>query len=282
MGVLRPIEVKAKQLWTDGRWLGSMLVATWREPVAVEFCRRLEGGAFRPYDLVRVLPSHDIIYLMVPKVASTRIRATLGAIGGRYSRRLMPSQWGRVREAQGPRSMTVRSFYPLASSPTTFRFSFVRNPYARLLAVWASTYQDQPLLPGIPSIDDYLTKREHIDKTLPVGADKTLSFEQFVNFATASLNLRHDQHLLPQDDLLSVPGIALDFIGRLESFNSDFALVLDRLGASEEIRREALVPLNSSRHSHWSDYYTPSLADRVYRTYERDFDRFCYRRALQT
>ena len=281
MGALRPIEVAAKRLWTDSAWFASMAVAALREPAAAAFCRKLEAEAFQAYDLVRVLPSHDLIYLVVPKAASTRIRTILAAVGGRHSRRLKPSQRPKFREPQGLRSMTVRSFYRLATSPKTFRFSFVRNPYARLLSCWANKFEGKPLVPGLPGspeIDDYLTRRQQIDRTLPAGADRTLSFEPFTIFAAASAHSRNDPHLLAQDDLLSVPGIALDFIGRMEAFNVDFAKVLDRLGASDEIRRDALVPVNPSQHRHWSDYYTPELADRIYRAYERDFDRFGYPR----
>ena len=81
--------------------------------------RKLEAEAFQAYDLVRVLPSHDLIYLVVPKAASTRIRTILAAVGGRHSRRLKPSQRPKFREPQGLRSMTVRSFYHLATSPKT-------------------------------------------------------------------------------------------------------------------------------------------------------------------
>jgi hypothetical protein len=280
MGALRPIEVKAKRLWTNGNWFASMLVASWREPAAAEFCRKLEAESFRADDLVRVLPSHDAIYLVVSKAASTRIRTILAAIGGRYSRRLKPSPTPKFREPQGLRSMSVRSFYHLATSPKAFRFSFVRNPYARLLSGWANKFAGRPLVPGSPEVDDYLARRAQIDPALPAGADHTLSFEQFVTFASASAHSRHDPHIISQDDLLSVPGIALDFIGRMESFNADFGKVLDRLGASDDIRREALVPVNPSQHRHWSEYYTPALAERIYRAYERDFDRFGYPRAL--
>ena len=156
----------------------------------------------------------------------------------------------------------------------------MRNPYARLLSYWASRFENEPLVPGQTEVDDYLARRGQIDWALPVGADKTLSFEDFVTFAAASANSRQNQHLQLQDDILSVPGISLDFIGRMESFNADFTYVLDRLGASEQVRREALVPVHSSRHRHWSEYYTPKLADRVYRAYQRDFDRFGYSRAV--
>jgi hypothetical protein len=40
------------------------------------------------------------------------------------------------------------------------------------------------------------------------------------------------------------------------------------------------VPVNPSQHSHWADYYTPALAERIYRAYRCDFDRFGYPRAL--
>lgn len=282
MGALQSIEAGTKQLCANGSWFASKLIAAWREPSAVEFYRTLKMEAFLPDDLLKVLPAHDLIYVYVPKAASTRIRTTLAAIAGRHSRRLKSHNRGEFRMVRGPRSMTVRAFYRLATSPTTLRFSFVRNPYARTLSCWADKFQDQALVPGSREMNDYLARREQVDKSLPVGADKTLSFEQFVIFAEASANTRADPHLQVQDDILTMPGITLDLIGRFENFNSDFVRVLDHVGASEQIRREALVPMNPSRHRHWWDYYTPELADRIYRAYECDFDRFKYSRSLRT
>jgi hypothetical protein len=280
MGLLRSVEIGAKQLWINGNWHASMLVAAWREPSAADFYRTLKNQAYLPDELVKVLPERDVIYLVVPKAASTRIRATLAAIHGRYSRQLKPSRWGKLRGPEGPRSMTVRAFYRLATNQATLRFSFVRNPYTRLLSCWADKFQDNPLLPGSPMIDDYLDRRRQIDHRLPAGADQTLSFAQFVIYAAATANSRHDPHLQLQDDILSVPGIALDVVGRTETFDADFAPVLDHLGASDQIRRMSLTPLNQSRRGHWSDYYTAEVADMVYRAYERDFDRFGYQRSL--
>ena len=84
-----------------------------------------------------------------------------------------------------------------------------------------------------------------------------------------------------QDDILSMPGIELDMIGKVETFDADFARVLDHLDASEDIRREAAVALNESHHNDWPTYYTPDLADRIYRAYECDFNRFGYARAVR-
>ena len=79
-----------------------------------------------------------------------------------------------------------------------------------------------------------------------------------------------------------MPGIELGLIGKVETFDADFARVLDYLHASDEIRREAAIAINESHHDDWPAYYTRELADRIYRAYERDFDRFGYTRAIKS
>jgi hypothetical protein len=76
--------------------------------------------------------------------------------------------------------------------------------------------------------------------------------------------------------------IELNFIGKVEAFRSDFARALDHLGVGDAVRKDAAVPANASAHDVWSDYYTAELADRIYRAYECDFDRFGYPRSLRT
>ncbi|HVX99983.1 MAG TPA: sulfotransferase family protein [Pseudorhodoplanes sp.] len=281
MGVFYPLEVKAKRLWRDANWFASSIAASLGNAEANAFYRKIKAEAYLPDELIRVLPNRNVIYVVVPKAASTRIRTLLAKVGGQYSRRLKARGPRKFREPQGLRSMTVSSFYELATSPKTFRFSFVRNPYDRLLSGWANKFQGKPLImgaPGAPEVDDYLRRRAQIDSALPAGADKTLSFPDFVIFATSSATTRSDPHLQLQDDILSVPGIELEFVGRMERFNEDCAYVLDRIGATDDIKHEATNRVNPSRHGTLLDYYTSEMAERVYRAYERDFDRFGYSR----
>lgn len=276
MRLLRPIEIAVKEI----PWIASRPIAGLRNPAAVEFHKNLMANGYEADTLLKVLPKHNLIYIAVPKAASTRIRRTLARIEGRFSRSLKASRRSNYRGPYGPRNTTVDSFFRLATNPDTLRFSFVRNPYARLVSCWADKFASKPLVGGDHFVDAYLAARREVDGKLPAGADRTLSFADFVAFAETVVKDCHDTHLRPQDDILTMPGITLDFVGTVENFDTDFARVLDFARASAEIRREAAVAINESHHDDWPDYYTRDLADRVYRAYERDFDRFGYARAI--
>ena len=78
-----------------------------------------------------------------------------------------------------------------------------------------------------------------------------------------------------------MPGIALDFVGKVELFRADFTRVLDHVGADQRMRETLGTTHNTSRHRPWPDYYTDALAARVHRAYACDFDRFGYARAIK-
>lgn len=277
MRVLRPLEIKAKQL----AWIATEPLSDYFDPAAAEFYDRLVSGGYEPDLLINVLPAHKLLYVAIPKAASTRIRRTLAQADGRYVRSLKPSRWFRFSGPAGPRSMTISSFHRLATGAGTLRFSFVRNPYTRAVSCWADKFRGKPLVPGDPFVDIYLARRQVIDGTLPAGADRTLSFADFIVFLAAVARQRCDIHFQVQDDILCMPGITLDLIGKVETFAQDFAPVLGHLRASPAVRGEAAAAVNESDHGPWTSYYTPDLAARLYRAYECDFDRFAYPRPLE-
>jgi len=276
MRLLRPVEIAIKEI----PWIVSRPLARLFNPEAAQFYADLAANGYEAENLLKALPRHHLIYVTVPKSASTRVRRTLAQIDGRHSRSFKPSGRARFRGPYGPRNITIGSFYRLAKDPATLRFSFVRNPYARAVSCWRDKFADKPLARGDAFINDYLANRQDIDSNLPVGPDRTLSFADFSIYAAAIAQARQNVHLQAQDDILNIPGLPLDFIGKVETFNADFARVLDHLRASEALRRDAAIPLNESHHDDWPTYYTPELADRIYRAYERDFDRFGYHRAI--
>lgn len=276
MRFFRPVEVAIKEI----PWIASQPFAGFIDPAAAAFCSNLMAKAYHPQELLKILPQHKLIYLSVPKSASTRIRRTMAKVDGRFTRSLKSDRRSKYRGPCGPRNMTAGAFFRLAIDAETLRFSFVRNPYARAVSCWSDKFAGKPLIRGKPYIDAYLAVRSHIDPALPAGADRALSFAEFTVFAEAAAKSRLDIHLQAQDDLLTVPGISLDLIGKVETFDADFSRVLDHLNASEAVRRDATIPINESHHDDWTNYYTPELADRIYRAYECDFDRFGYTRTI--
>jgi Sulfotransferase family len=226
------------------------------------------------------LPDHRLIYVSVPKCASSRIKLTLSALLGRSPRSISEVHNRRTSGLKGPRQVGLPRFRAIAVDPRALRFSFVRNPYDRLVAGWAYWFRDQPLVAGHPPVDVYLAYRRHVAASLPAGAGRTLGFADFVTFATATATARIDAHWQLQADLLDVPGVTLNLVGKLESFDRDFARVLSHVRAPEKLRHQAILPVNESNRAACSTYYTQELADRVYRAYERDFDCLGYPRGL--
>jgi hypothetical protein len=250
-----------------------------RDPHAAAFYSALLAKGCDPKAHIDLIPSHRLLYLCVPKCASTTIKMELSALGGRTPASFEQIHKRRYSGLKSPFEVGLAAFRRLALDPQTLRFSFVRNPYDRLVSAWADKYQNRPLTPGNSFIDKYLRFRSTTHCS-PVRAGETLSFAGFVHFATTTAADRLDPHWQLQDDILDMPGIALDFVGKVESFEADFARVLEHVGADRETRASVQTRLNQSRHQSWQDYYTPVLADQVYRTYERDFDRLRYPRAF--
>lgn len=252
----------------------------WLDPRAYSFFKALNDGGYKPDAHIDVLPQHRLLYVCVPKCASTTIKAVLSELNGRAA---VPPKRLHSRRHTGllpPAQVGLSDFYRLAISPDTLRFAFVRNPYARLVSAWADKFQNRPLVPGNSFIDLYLAHRAATDRPLSAGREQTLSFAQFIEFAVTTSDRRIDAHWQLQDDLISMPGIALDFVGTVETFNEDFRRVLDHVGAHRRLREAISVHHNASCHYPWQDYYTDRLAARVYRAYERDFSRFGYPRGL--
>jgi hypothetical protein len=252
------------------------------DPAAARFFQTLIDSGFDPNAHIDVLPWQALIYVCVPKSASTTIKAALTTLQGNAASRSPEALHTRRRSGlRSPAQIGIAQFYRLATSSDTLRFTFVRNPYSRLVSAWANKYRGKPLVRGDSFVDLYLANRKTIDATLPKGASNTLSFPQFVTFAAATADRRLNAHWHLQDDLVSMPGIALDFVGKVESFHTDFNRVLDHAGADERLRQVIAVNRNTSRHAPWQTYYDQALAERVYRAYRQDFERFGYSRTIE-
>jgi hypothetical protein len=147
-------------------------------------------------------------------------------------------------------------------------FGFVRNPWARMVS-WYSMMRRvfKKEARGRPkAVDKIARKPAGWDLFRPVMGD----FETFVMEGTSQI----PRMSLPQLDWLETStGRQADFIGRVESFHTDFAVVCARL----QIVDPTTVPRrNKSRHRHYSEYYTEATRQRVAEVYARDIEAFGY------
>lgn len=137
-----------------------------------------------------------------------------------------------------------------------FKFTFVRNPYDRLISGWMDKIVNGA--PGGGIRDEALR-------------EKLKDLNMFVDWLTdhdpADLNI----HYRPQD--LLVPE-EVNFVGRTESLNKDLALVLSHIGLPKGIsiphRNKTGAGSVSLRDA------KPGTLDKINRLLEPDFRRFGY------
>ena len=178
------------------------------------------------YCFVYIDESKRLIYFSIPKCASSSIRLSFFNMERHFS---MNNPKRRLKEY--------------------FRFTFVRNPWDRMVSNW-KMFTTQPLR----------------IKQLKSMTNKNLTdFKDFVEFAAHTKN----HHWQPQ--VLYLPE-DLDFIGRVETFNEDFSQLLSIIGKGGM----KVEHLNVNIRKKYHEYYTPSLIDLVGEMYSEDIQRFGY------
>ena len=184
----------------------------------------------------------NAVYIHVPKAGGVSVKTAL--FGGRglghytvadYKRRLGPIEYRR-----------------------RFSFTFVRSPYARLVS--AFTFLQSGGLGG----QDLRFAKAYLGRT---------SFEEFVMDWLTPERMELIVHLRPQVHFVCHAGqVAVDFVGRHESMESDFDYVACRLGV------DAKLPHNNrtARSRPAASFLSPSVKARIAELYTMDFDTFAY------
>ncbi len=234
---------------------------------------------------VTVLKNYNVVYVENSKVACTKIKKVLLSLDN------WPLRAEDILEKEvhihnkektgmiGPEDLTMSGLARICRDPRYFRFGFVRNPYDRTL----SAYIDKVLA---PQKDE--TKRNYIpvaqqikasftgDDFRKINLDKDpVSFSEFVSYIAKQRAYSMDRHWLHQYLTMWHPHMKYDFIGRLESFSEDFASVLKRIRAPQELVASVAARANASRRGK-KKYYTKELAEKVYSIFRKDFELYGY------
>jgi hypothetical protein len=194
---------------------------------------------------VIVWDSPALVYVRVPKSANTSLRKAFpGGVQHRLDLRRLATRF-----------------------PGHLHFSFVRNPWARLVSVYGQKLRPEPVNEG-PYVDG--VHHCFVRHGLPVRAG--MPFEEFAEFACSLDDDQTEKHLKSQCCFLVRDGaLAPSFLGRVETLAEDWR----RLGAIAGFDT-SLLRYNRSQHAPYSSYFDRRLAQRVGDRYRADVETFGY------
>jgi len=216
----------------------------WRHARRFDELQRLRRSDSQTYSL-KPYDQRRCIFVHIPKCAGVAVAGSLfGNLGGGhltfddYTRIFSPGE--------------VLSY---------FKFTIVRNPWDRLLSAFRFLRQ------GGFSAED----RAWAEANISSFAD----FDEFVRAWVNRENIWAWYHFRPQYHYIREKHdrVRLDFIGRLESIEDDFACIADRLGCSRAIPK---VNQSASGRVDYVDYYTPETVAIVAEAYREDIDLLGY------
>lgn len=214
---------------------------------------------------------HKLIYVETPKVGCTTIKQILQHAEYDYDtskvsmkdhdllhdRSCSPLKSPEYNEAL---------FLNCINSEDYFTFSFVRNPFTRVL----SAYLDK--IVGKPGVFNQFQKRIGIDSSSNIP-----SFNEFLEIIYTQPEVEMDPHWAPQSFLLGCDKVHYDFLGRFENFDDSINELISRT------KLRLLPEANSLGRAHATsasdqlkEYYTKRAIHRVREIYSEDFRRLGY------
>lgn len=173
----------------------------------------------------------------------------------------------------------------LQDSKKYFKFTFVRNPWDRLVShyFFATRFKDginpytQKLLPQQMlykiSFKEFIMNLEEIKMNTDFVLEQTLGKAIYLKklldskgFCTNCYDWISDKN----DKMLP-----MDFIGKVENINEDYNKLIKLLNYTSPFL--TLPKLNPSKHQHYTTYYDKDMIQIVKKLFEKDIETFKYK-----
>lgn len=178
----------------------------------------------------------NCIYYDVPKSGSTTIRDIF-----------FPHAW-----PNGSKPCISSVLTPIYKNKKYTTFTFVRNPFDRIVSVWK-----------------HFTQRDYHIKQLKrsnIDIEKCKDFNNFIEM----IQLLDNHHWQPQSNF--IPGDT-QFIGKIETFDDDYTLLCKLLNRE----KKKLIHTNKTSRGPYTQYYNDDLVQIVSEIYAGDLERFDYK-----
>ena len=197
------------------------------------------GNPYKPYN-----DKYRCIFTHIPKAAGISIESAL------------------FSEKIGHKIILWYAFYDIQRFKDYFKFTFVRNPFARVVSAF------------------FFLKKGGRNRFDAEWAEQNLSsFKDIGGFIYALENrsfarsILSWQHFSPQYPYITdLDGrILVDFIGKVETIDADFEYVCSQLNV-----RTTLPHQNQSNHKDFRTYFNDRMYEIIYNLYKMDFVMFDY------
>lgn len=222
------------------------------------------SGVFN--ETVCISLKNEYVYFAVPKAANTSIKSALHSIefDGLQKHPQIPTHAPFVSSPfVKPYQLGQKQLEDILTGDEFFKFTFVRNPYTRTL----SSFIDKVL-----NATDDARKYYRNAANLPLDSEPT--FTEFVAQIAEHEPRRMDKHWRPQSYQSLSEFIPLDFVGKVENLERDFAQVMNRIGVESEL--QSVAPHQTNALENFQKHCDAETAQSVSRLFRRDFEVFGY------
>jgi chondroitin 4-sulfotransferase 11 len=173
-----------------------------------------------------------------------------------------PDTWLAARRDNG-----VFNYKNIESEDFEYSFSFVRNPFSRIVSAWKTRWVSK----------NEFDKFANFVRDFCVKESTYYPYESKVSIPAVNYFHRWS-HVMPffdrrmklfdnQDNQL------VNFIGKMESYQQGFDTVCDKIG----IPRQQLPHKNKTKHKHYTEYYDDETREIVAEKYAKDIEMFGYK-----
>lgn len=178
---------------------------------------------------------------------------------------------GNIEGQSDVRQHYICSKFPEEKRKSYFKFTFVRNPWAKLVSEWLYfKKQENELFENVEFKDCLGSEWTCVD-------EKLQTYKYIIKAANISdSNNRHPvifpwaEHSKYQWEFTE----GCDYIGKFENLQQDFDIICDKIG----IPRQQLPHANNSHNKkHYTEYYDDETREIVARKYARDIKLFGYK-----
>ncbi|XP_028968018.1 carbohydrate sulfotransferase 11-like [Galendromus occidentalis] len=216
---------------------------------------------------------HRFLFCFVQKVASTSAKVLFLREFRTPDRALRRDEVTALHEVANDKLLRVGPMYYGPKQLKTFhKAMFVRHPFERLVSVYEDKVGREPSEVSF-FYDKYFKKfngRRNITGTM--------SFVDFVDYLIETPRFEYDEHWMPYFERCEPCTVGYDFLGKLETADSDFEAMLKVNGLDELEPR--LKHLNARNESTFVEQFFIQLERNqimaLYRIYRFDFELFGY------